>query len=378
MAKTSNPFIIKGYYSKEYFCDRKNELQILIRNFENGTNTSIISARKMGKSALIFRFFEEIKSISSVEFIYVDIYQSRTLNDFINLLAEAILNKFPGKSRTGARFMKFLKAIRPLISYDPVNGTPQVQITFQSEEEKKHSLFVLFDFLENQEKKTVLVIDEFQQISFYPEKNTESVLRTYIQHLKNICFIFCGSNQHMMNQMFSAANRPFFGSTRLLFLDAIDKNEYTAFIRMHFKNGRKTISDDALNLIADYTLLHTFYTQNLCNAIFSMCSGNIGTQEVKKCFSELLKENEMYYFQFRQFLTSAQWNYLIAVAKEENIVRVTSQAFISKYQIGTPSNSRRLLKSLSEKELLLEIQTKDEIRYRIYDVFFMRWLQSTY
>ena len=41
MKKFLNPFIIKGYVSKEYFCDREKELEILHRNVQNGSNTTI-------------------------------------------------------------------------------------------------------------------------------------------------------------------------------------------------------------------------------------------------------------------------------------------------------------------------------------------------
>jgi AAA+ ATPase superfamily predicted ATPase len=54
MKNTINPFIIKGYVSKEYFCDREKELDLLYRNVRNGVNTTLISPRKMGKSGLIF------------------------------------------------------------------------------------------------------------------------------------------------------------------------------------------------------------------------------------------------------------------------------------------------------------------------------------
>jgi len=378
MKKDFNPFIIKGYFSKALFCNRKAELETLNRNLENGSNTTLISPRKMGKSGLIFRFFDELKTNKEVECIYVDIYSSRSLNDFISLVSEAITHKFSEKTATGAKFMKFLKGVRPLISFDPLTGAPQIQINFQTEDEKKYTLHGLFEFLEKQEKTILLAIDEFQQINEYPEENTESLLRTYIQPLKNVFFIFCGSNQHIMIKMFTIANRPFFASTRMLFLDKIEKTEYTGFIKMQFKKNGKSISDDALNMIADWTKLHTFYTQNLCNSIFAMKIDNIHVDEIKKAMFDLLKENETYFYQYRQFLTAPQWNYLIAIAKEGEITQVTAQNFINKHNIGTPANSRRLLKSLIEKELILEVQKKDTTRYQIYDVFFMRWLQITY
>ena len=37
-----NPFVIKSYKSKELFCDREKELETLIRNFGNDTDTTIV------------------------------------------------------------------------------------------------------------------------------------------------------------------------------------------------------------------------------------------------------------------------------------------------------------------------------------------------
>jgi len=69
---------------------------------------------------------------------------------------------------------------------------------------------------------------------------------------------------------------------------------------------------------------------------------------------------------------------MIAVAKENEITQITAQKFISKYNIGTPANSRRILKSLPEKELILENSSNTKPSYRIYDVFLYRWLQAKY
>lgn len=45
-----NPFIINGYISPAYFCDRKAESEILIRQMTNGNNIALISTRRMGKT----------------------------------------------------------------------------------------------------------------------------------------------------------------------------------------------------------------------------------------------------------------------------------------------------------------------------------------
>jgi hypothetical protein len=376
MKKTVNPFIIKGYLSKEYFCDRTKELETLHRNVQNGGNTTLISPRKMGKSGLIFRYFEDLHT--EIQSIYVDIYSSRSLNDFIKLMAEAILLKFPERSKIGKEFMKFLKGLRPQISFNPFTNLPQIQIEYQTPQEVIYTLQGLFSFLETQNTPIVVAIDEFQQISAYPEKNVEALLRTHIQQLKNIQFIFCGSNKSMMTEMFTHAKRPFFASTRLLYLDKIDHSEYELFIRKHFEANKKFITDDALCTILNWTKSHTYYTQNLCNYIFSMKTNNIDIEVVKIAMDSILKENESFFFQYRQLLTPAQWNFLIAVAKENEITQITAQKFLIKYRIGTPANSRRILQALIDKELILENVSKNNVSYQVYDVFLSRWLAIKY
>ena len=378
MKNIVNPFVIKGYTSKMYFCDRKNELDVLHRNSVNGNNTTIISPRKMGKTGLILRFFDDLTVDNAIQPIYLDIYSSRSLEDFVNLMAEAIMLRFHEKSPVGKKFMKFLKGLRPLVSYDPFTGVPQLQIVFQSSQEVVHTIQGLLAFLETQNIPIIIAIDEFQQITKYPEKNVEAMLRTNIQQLKNISFVFCGSNRTIMTEMFTQANRPFFSSTRLLSLNKIENIEYKTFIKQHFESYKKQISDEAIEAILSWTRTHTFYTQNLCNYIFSMNTNIIHIDIVKNAMANLLKENEPYFYQYRQLLTNGQWNYLIAIAKESEVSLVTAQKFIAKYSIGTPANSRRILKSLIDKELILEDFSKEKPVYQVYDVFLSRWLEVNY
>lgn len=77
-------------------------------------------------------------------------------------------------------------------------------------------------------------------------------------------------------------------------------------------------------------------------------------------------------------LTTAQWNFLNAIAKEGEVRQLTAQKFILKYEIGTPANARRISRSLVEKELLLELPSKKETSYRVYDLFLSRWLENEY
>jgi hypothetical protein len=182
----------------------------------------------------------------------------------------------------------------------------------------------------------------------------------------------------MMINLFSNVKRPFFASTQYLSLEKIDREAYSLFIRNKFSESGILITDEALTMVMDWSLLHTFYTQSLCNILFYIAEDQITIDTVKVACVELLKRNEPVFYQYRQLLTTAQWNFLIAIAKEGEVNQLTAQKFISQYEIGTPANARRISKSLLEKELLLELPSKKETAYRVYDVFLSRWLENEY
>ncbi len=258
--------------------------------------------------------------------MYIDINFATSQADFNKLLSEAILRKFPKKTTIGKQFMNLLKGLCPIIRFDAISGEPQVEITYNTETEKTHTLQGILHFLNSQKPLIVLAIDEFQQINDFPETNTEAMLRSVIQHLHNIRFIFCGSKKTMMTDMFANVKRPFYASTQFMYLDKIDEIKYASF---------------------------------------------------EACL-EVMKRNEPTFFQYRELLSASQWKYLIAVAKENSVEQLTSKSFLMKYNIGTPTDSRRLKKSLMEKDLILETITKERTFYQVADVFFSRWLEREF
>lgn len=371
-----NPFVIKSYESKELFCDREEELQLMLRNCINNTDMTLISQRRMGKTGLILRLFDELsESQQEIHTIYLDIFASRSIDDFIKLLAEATMKSFQPKTSIGDKLMTFIKSLRPQLSFDNITGDPQLQITYQTAHEKEYTLRSLFEFLDNQDEHIVIAIDEFQQIRDYPEKNMEALLRTYIQQTHHLTFIFCGSKKHLMADIFSNENKPFYNSTAFVSLDKISEVSYSAFIRKLMNERGRNITDEAIQFILEWTRRHTYYTQQLCHTIYANGSTDITIDDVKQACQQLMKQGEAVFLQYRQMLTDKQWNYLIAVAKEGSVQQITASEFLKNHNIGTPSTSRRLADALCEKGLLNDDITLEGTTYSVGDVFLSRWME---
>jgi AAA+ ATPase superfamily predicted ATPase len=369
-----NPFLINEYVLPAYFCDRETETKKLMNNITNKINTAFFAQRRIGKTALIHHVFYLLQK-KKISTLYIDIYATQCLKEFTNQLANGIFQVFPEKQSIGKRFWEAIKLLRPVISADEITGNPQLSLDITQTKQFEKTIPQLLHFLDAQNIKVVIAIDEFQQILNYPEKNVEALLRTVIQTLKNVNFIFCGSNQKMMYQIFNNAKRPLYASTSNINLQKIPTKIYSKFIQEQFQKNKFKISADDIDLILDLTACHTYYTQRLCHHLFANGIKAIKTKDIYQTLSSLLLDNENIYFQYRNLITAAQWNLLKAIAIEEKVVQPYAQKFIHKHILGNSANVKRGLEALVEKEMIYYHTGVEMPYYEVYDKFLMRWLQ---
>lgn len=369
-----NPFPVTTYLGPDFFCDRATETAQLISNISNGSSTTLIAQRRIGKTGLIRHLFAQLPM--EWKGIYVDILETENLNQFLNLLTTAIICDLPEKSSLGKRFWNLLKSLRPVISYDALTGSPQAFFDLKPHE-VENNVQAIFQFLENQEFKIVLAIDEFQQIVHYPEKNTDAWLRTRIQQLKNVVFIFSGSQQHIMTKLFTSPQRPFFRSTLIMKLEKLEQEVYLDFIVSIFARYKKTIGPEVAREMLDWTNTHTYYTQQLCNRVFASTIKDVTSDLWKRQALLLLKEQESVFFTLRNMLTKPQWKLLKAIAGDKMVYQPTAKGFLSKHDLGTSATVLRSLKTLADYELVIkDFDAAGNLYYTVYDVFLQRWTES--
>lgn len=373
---SDNPFILEPYRSKDLFCDRENELAQLMGHLENGRNVTMISPRRLGKTGLIFRLFDEIKTTGApYETVYADISDTLSLEDFIKVLSQAVATQLKSQSKI-LSFLKALKSIRPLLGVDPFSGMPQVSIAFATNEQQQRTLEDLLMFLENYPQQVVVAIDEFQQIREYEGLNMEAVLRKHIQHLHNVRFIYCGSKKHTMADMFTNAKSPFYESTVFLSLEKLSETVYADFIKHQFERRGKSIGDEHVRYILEWTRDYTYYTQKVCNKVFEISAKQVRMEDVYSSISFILDSEKERFLEIRRLITRSQWKMLKAIASEGTVSQITSSAFLTKYGIPSSSAALRNIKALMEKELVLAEPSGQNVTYSVYNVFLSRYLEQ--
>ena len=373
MLLINNPFVTSGYIAPEYFCDREKETEELLRWLLNENNVAVISTRRMGKTGLIQHCFQLAEVKDHYYTFLIDIYATKTLREFVFQLGKAILTALKPKGRkTWELFINSLTSLKAGFTFD-MSGMPQWNIELGDVKSPETTLDEIFHYLSLSDKPCIVEIDEFQQVAQYPEKNTEALLRTYIQHCPNARFVFAGSQRHLMGEMFISPARPFYQSVSILHLAAIDRQKYIEFARHHFRMAQKDIDEEVVASLYDRFEGITWYLQKILNILFAVTPpGEVCNKEmIEQAIHFILDSYSFTYSELLYQLPEKQKELLIAICKEGKATALTFGKFIHKYSLPSSSSVQSALKGLLEKDFV----TKEGAFYMVYDRFFSLWLR---
>lgn len=368
-----NPFSITSYMGAEYFCDRFEETKELAGALRNGRNVTLISPRRLGKTGLIHHFFQSLNP-KEVQCFYVDLFSTSNLPEFTKALAEEVLSKrsTPYSERVMKEIAQIFGSLRPVFSADPITGMPQCTIDIQPQREE-WTLQQILAYLEQSDKPCYIAFDEFQTIAEYKDVKMEALLRSYIQKLTNVHFIFAGSKKHIMAEMFLNTKRPFYRSTQMMHIGVIDENQYYLFASKHLAAHHQHISQETFHELYSLVEGYTWNIQNLLNRLYQTGIEQIDFNTVLIMLDQLLQEEAPSYQMFCRLITDRQLQVLRAVAKEGAVKEPGSNLFLQKYRLGAYSTVRSAMLNLLDKELLYQ---KDDGSYIVYEKFFGLWLKQ--
>ena len=370
--KLVNPFIYQGYESPEYFCDREAETATLLSHLKNGRNVTLISPRRIGKTGLIKNtFFYLQKEERDAVCLYLDIFATKNLHDFVELLGVMVINDIVRKNASFIeKTIAFFSALRPVLSMDPLTGEPSVSITVEPTQEEI-TIRSIFKYLNESGKEIYIAIDEFQQIAEDPEKGTEALLRSYIQFAQHVHFIFSGSKHHLMAEIFGSPKHPFYQSTEMMGLKPLDCSIYYDFCQNFFKQKGGNLSKDVFEQIYHQFNGHTWYIQCIMNRLYETELTIYCIEQVNAALLSILQGREPQFENLVQFFTENQFSLLKAIAKDSIVAQPTSGKFIKEHKLNGASSVKAALKVLEDKELVYRTNEG----YIIYDRFMDLWLK---
>lgn len=371
--RINNPFLISGYESPKYFCDREKETEKLLETLRNGRNITLTSPRRLGKTGLIKHVFHLLRQQDpKTATIYIDLYPTESLYDFTQAFSSAVLGQLDSSPvKVLKRIASLFQGLRPSLTVDQVTGQPKVGLDIAVGTEAG-TLEQVFNYLKQSGKTCYIAFDEFQQIARYPEQNVEALLRSYIQDLHNVHFIFSGSQAHMLGEMFLSPKRPFYQSTSEITIGTIDEEAYFDFATAFFKDQGRTLQKEVFHQVYDLYEGYTWYIQMVLNRLYAKVGRPLDLALVQESIRDILRENEFYYQHLLQVYPKGQVKLVKAIAKERTVKEITAGAFISKYGLTATSSVKSALSRMLDEEIIY----RSPDGYLVYDRFFGQWLNA--
>jgi AAA+ ATPase superfamily predicted ATPase len=373
MPHFKNPFHYGGRVSGRDFWDRQAEVEELIEDIRSRQHVIIFSQRRLGKTSLVWRVLEEAGKKGLVP-VYVDLYPVTTLKEFIEAYARSIAGAL-STSEKAIKLMRDLFTRLYLSMGVDSSGNPQWNVGFDRSRELEsfdEVISSLENYLRKKKKYGVVVFDEFQQILETNGDKTQRRLRTAIQAHTHIAYLFVGSKKHLIHDMFSNPNLPFYRSGKLFPLEKISPEEILKTVKDRFEKVEVHIEATALEKILEAAECHPFYTQYLCHILYDIMEDRrITPEDIPKAVEFLLKRESSAYMNTWDLLTQRQRQALIVLSETESDESPLRAESLSRFGISQPSVMIRALRSLIDKDIV----DKEKGYYGIIDIFFKEWIR---
>lgn len=377
MAKEINPFIVTGKIEPEYFCDRVMESARLVKSITNGNNLVIISPRRMGKTGLIQFCYDKPEINENYYTFFIDILHTTSLREFTYLFGKSVYETLlPRSKKMATLFVQTLKSINGKFGFDPMTNLPTFNIELGDIDRPEYTLEEIFKLLVSADKPCIVAIDEFQQISKYPEKNIEALLRTHIQKIENCNFIFAGSERSIMQAMFLSSARPFYRSADVMELNSIEKELYVQFIVENFEKRNRKITTENAAMVYDKFRGHTFYVQKTFNEAFADTSKGEECTEgtIRMAIDGMIALFDTIFREILSQVPERQKELLYAIAKEGEATQILSVDFIKRYSLTSTSSVQAATRKLLDRDLITETNKI----YTLTDKLFAMWINRVY
>ena len=348
-----NPFKFGTVVENSFFTDRQNELQYIKSVLNSENHLILISSRRFGKTSLVVKALRE----SSRKHIMLNLQSVVSTEDFAARLLKEIFRLY--KFEKIKYLLKNFRVV-PTFSINPM--TDGMDIAFQPMVDGRvliEDVFALLQAIASEEDRLIVVLDEFQEIKSI-DKNLDRLLRSIMQLHKNINYLFLGSQESMMREIFEKKKSPFFHFGQLLHLDKIPYDDFKLYLleRMSFVDN----ADEICNEILAFTKCHPYYTQQLASQVWEI--GRKGEMDniVNEAIARLLEFHDLNFERIWLNFNNTDKRILMWLANNNK-----PYALMGIAQSTISSSLKRMLKDG------YVIKTAE---YEVEDPFFRNWILS--
>src|ERR1700761_9267867 len=371
-----NPFRF-GNFVVDEFADRTTELAEVEADMRNGQDLVIFAPRRFGKSSLVLKAAAASRRKKGLV-AYLNVMTAPTKERLAERLAAAIYADIAApKQKLKERALTMFQGLRitPTVTVDPVDG--RLSFSFgvgNAEADLDGTIEMLLELpakiAAERGQRVILILDEFQEIIDL-DPDLPKLLRSVFQAQPEVCHVYLGSKRHVMRDLFSDINEPFWRSAKQMEIGLIPPDQFARFVRRRFHATHKELDQEVCDHLLEITRGHPYATQELCYSLWEQTAfdGQADGELLARAMELVLQSEHAHFSLVWDGLAAGQRVLLEALVREPG--RPLSAAYRDRHQLAAPSSIQVALKALVDREL---VEREADGGYRVMEPFLAEWL----
>jgi|GEM_PF-1249706 len=379
-----NPFLFGKIVTGKHFCNREQERKLIADNLMGRQSIVVISPRRIGKSSLLAVVSAELEkkgmTCGRIDFFALNSI-TKILGETVRVCAQMLLDQETNLKKFLSIAADVFKRNRIAIEPTPdgnVSIKPEVGLPVDPRTSLSEAILGLDQILGKKKRKGLLVLDEFQEITLIDKagpNSLEAEFRTVVQSAKHLSFAFLGSQASLLSEMFTARQRPFFQSAKIIELGPIDSKSLKSYIRRRFRSVGIKINniDEILSVVEG----HPDYAQRYCSHLYDLfpASGEqlpavqLDDSLIRQGLDALIDGCELIFIPEWQTFPLRQQQVLSVIAEKGPLRRIAA-VDLAEYEM-THTSFNTALKQLLRKGAL---RVDENGNYCLVDPIFRRWI----
>ena len=350
-----NPFKFGTIVQGEFFTDRIEELEHVKQLLDSENHLVLISPRRFGKSSLIAKALQQTGRPS----ITIDFMKVLSTED---LAAQILSGVFRLHKMEKLKHLLTHFRVAPNISYNPV--TEGWDFSFMPLMEKAsvalEDAMGLLQKITTPDNRLIVVFDEFQEVNEISPSLAKQ-LRAIIQHQEGMNYVFMGSQESMMNEIFEKKKSPFYHFGQRMNLKKIPYADFFSYIVSRLPEMAQEEKEKIANEILRFTNVHPYYSQQLAAATYNIIMYSHPSENaVSEAIKQQVDEHDLDYERLWISMKRTDRKILTLLARKTNPLTDRSMP---------TSTTFSAIKRLVKQGYVIKTTT-----YELEDPFFGEWI----
>lgn len=354
---------------------REREVNELFSQAMGGQSMILIAPRRYGKTSVLFEVSRRLKN-KGLNVGYIDIFESVGLEELAQRIVEALLEneRLPIRKFFNVLRRDLRKAVSA-IEFKSVIREYEFALSFATPQTDQIRLFdESLDFIGRygeKKGKLIFIIDEFSDIVKW-NKELLKKMRAKFQRHKNVTYLFSGSKESLMRDIFTRKAYAFYGFGIPMELGLIPEKDFASYLLRKFSDARIKITSELASYIVGKSGSHPYYTKFLAQTVADIIEPGetIDISIVDRAYQIALlrTKGEL----------DKEWESLLGAPLQRKILKIIGIYKESPYatKLLTEKEKRQVYFALTDLEKKGIIYKVSKGKYAFCNPFFRAYLES--